>query len=177
MEGSTIGEVANAAGVGVETIRFYERRGLIEQPPKPAHGGFRRYPEKAAQLIQFIRRAQNVGFSLREIGLLLELRTDPASDCTDVRAQAVAKRDEVNRKIAGLEAIRDGLEQLISACPGSGPARACSILEALSQSQAVPRSQEMPQSKSIPQSQEMPQSKSIQSRNAPGTTALESSRT
>ncbi len=137
MEGGTIGEVAIAAGVGVETIRFYERRGLIEQPPKPAHGGFRRYPEEATQLIQFIRQAQNVGFSLREIGLLLNLRTDPASDCTDVRAQATAKRDEVNRKIAHLESIRGVLEQLISACPGSGPAHACSILEALSQPRAI----------------------------------------
>jgi DNA-binding transcriptional MerR regulator len=137
MEGRTIGGIARAAGVGVETIRYYERRGLIEQPPKPPLGGFRRYPESAVQVIRFIRQAQHAGFSLREIALLLRLQTDPASDCTDVRAQAVAKRDEVNRKIAGLEAIRDGLEQLISACPGSGPARACSILETLSQPQAI----------------------------------------
>ena len=137
MDGRTIGGIARAAGVGVETIRFYERRGLIEQPPKPFLGGFRRYPENAARIIRFIKQAQNTGFSLREIALLLKLHTDPASDCTDVRAQAIAKREEVNRKIARLETIRGALEQLISACPGSGPARACSILEALSQPQAM----------------------------------------
>lgn len=135
MDRRTIGGIARAADVGVETIRFYQRRGLIEQPPKPLLGGFRRYPETTVRIIRFIRQAQNAGFSLREIALLLKLRTDPTSDCTDVRAQAIAKRDEVDRKIARLETIRGALEQLISACPGSGPARACSILEALSQPQ------------------------------------------
>lgn len=126
-----ISEAANKAGVGVETIRFYERRGLIEQPRKPEGIGFRVYPPETVDRIRFIRQAQEIGFSLREVEELLALRADPLADCADVRAQAKAKLEEVGRKIARLEEIRGALEELIAACPGSGALRACSILEAL----------------------------------------------
>jgi len=131
MSATTIGNVARAAGVGVETIRFYERRGLIEQPPKPANGGFRAYPKETVQRIRFIRQAQELGFSLREIAELLSLRADPATDCGDVRDHARAKLCEVNRKIARLEKFRAALEGLVAACPGRGALRRCSIMEAL----------------------------------------------
>lgn len=127
----TIGKAARHAGVGVETIRFYERRGLIEQPPKPAGSGFRVYPEETMQRIRFIRHAQEIGFSLREIGELLSLRARPTADSSDVRERAIAKRKEVERKIAHLERIHAALEELISACPGKGALRQCSIMEAL----------------------------------------------
>ncbi len=129
----TISKAARKAGVGVETIRFYERKGLIDQPLKPTFGGFRVYPEDTVQRIRFIRQAQDLGFSLREIEELLSLRADPAADCSDVRERATAKREEVDRKIAQLERIRGALEELIAACPGRGALRACSILEAINE--------------------------------------------
>ncbi len=131
MKASTIGRLAREAGVGVETVRFYERRGLIPQPPKPGGTGFRVYPEETVRRIRFIRQAQDIGFSLREIDELLSLRADPAADCADVRDQAAAKLAEVARKIARLEEIRGALDELIAACPGRGALRACSIMEAL----------------------------------------------
>ncbi len=127
----TIGKAARKAGVGIETIRFYERRGLIAQPPKPRDAGFRVYPEETVQRIRFIRQAQELGFSLREIDELLSLRADPSTDARDVRQRATAKLEEVNRKLGQLEQIRTALEALIAACPGTGALRTCSIMEAL----------------------------------------------
>lgn len=127
----TIGRAARAAGVGVETIRFYERRGLIEQPPKPATSGFRTYSDETVARIRFIRQAQELGFSLREAGELLGLKADPAADAAVVRARAATKLAQVDDKIHQLERIRGALEALIAACPGSGALRACSIMEAL----------------------------------------------
>ena len=127
----TIGTAARKAGVGVETIRFYERRRLIEQPPRPSGNGFRVYPEQSIQRIRFIRQAQDLGFSLKEIEVLLSLRADPTTDCADVRERAQTKLEEVNDKIARLTAIQSALKSLIDACPGQGAVRCCSILEAL----------------------------------------------
>ena len=131
MKAMTISKAACKGGVGVETIRFYERRGLVHQPPRPNGGGYRIYPEETVQRIRFIRQAQKIGFSLREIEELLSLRADPSADCADVRQQATAKLEEVDRKIARLEAIRSALHELITACPGSGALRVCSIMEDL----------------------------------------------
>ena len=131
-----IGAAARRAGVGVETVRFYERQGLIDQPPKPSTGGFRSYSSDTVGRIRFIRQAQELGFSLKEINELLSLRADPSTDCADVRARAKTKLEDVNEKIARLAAIRSALQDLICACPGRGPAaRCCSILEALETSE------------------------------------------
>jgi MerR family transcriptional regulator, copper efflux regulator len=127
----TISRAAERAGVGVETIRFYERRGLIEQPLRPRSGGYRFYDDTVIERIRFIRQAQELGFSLREITELLSLRADPAADCGDVRVQAVAKREEVDRKMAQLQHIRAALDALIASCPGGGALRACTIIDAL----------------------------------------------
>ena len=126
-----IGKAAMRAGVGVETIRFYERKGLIEQPPKPLDTGFRVYPEETVRRIRFIRQAQEIGFSLREIDELLSLRADPAADCANVRERAAAKLEEVERKIEQLGRIRSALNDLIAACPGRGALRECSIMASL----------------------------------------------
>lgn len=126
----TIARAAHAAGVGVETIRFYERRGLIAQPRKPA-SGFREYDADTVARIRFVRQAQELGFSLREIEELLSLRADPNANCAEVRAQATTKRDEAEHKIAHLERIRAALDTLIASCPGRGALRACTILEAI----------------------------------------------
>ena len=127
----TISKAAHAAAVGVETIRFYERRGLIVQPAKPEGAGYRKYSNETVQRVRFIRQAQEIGFSLREIAELLSLRADPSADCSDVREQATMKLEEVNRKIARLEEVRRALEDLIAACPGRGALRTCSIMDAL----------------------------------------------
>lgn len=126
-----IGQLASTAGVGIETVRFYERKGLINQPLKPQNGAFRSYSKETAARVQFIRQAQDLGFSLREIEELLSLRSDPATDCADVRERALIKRDEVNEKIKYLMRIRKSLDALVSACPGKGAAEFCSILAAM----------------------------------------------
>ncbi|WIX32619.1 MerR family transcriptional regulator [Salinicola sp. JS01] len=131
MSDMTIGKVAEAVGVGVETIRFYERRGLIEQPPRPEGGGYRVYSEETVQRVQFIRRAQELGFSLREIAELLSLRTDHDTDAGEVWQRATAKLQDVDRKIERLQHIRRGLMTLLDRCPGEGPLRCCSIIDAL----------------------------------------------
>lgn len=131
----TISRAAQAAGVGVETIRFYERRGLIKQPLKPRNGGFRSYHSDAVARIRFIRQAQEIGFSLREIEELLALEADPKADCGEVRGQAQLKRDEVRRKIIQLKRMERALDRLIATCPGSGALGACTILDGL----AAPR--------------------------------------
>lgn len=114
MSGSTIARAAEAAGVGVETIRFYERRGLIAQPPKPARG-FRAYPAETVARVCFIRQAQELGFSLAEVQELLALEADPEAECGAVRAQAEKKLAEVERRLARLKAIRTALRELIAA--------------------------------------------------------------
>ena len=130
MEPLRIGRAAQEAGVGIETIRFYERRGLIEQPPKPPDG-YRRYTAETVERIRFIRQAQHIGFSLTQIEELLSLKADPSADCADVRRKAAAKVAEVDGKIAELQRIRSALEEVIAACPGRGSVGACTILEAL----------------------------------------------
>jgi len=131
----TIGKVAANAGVGVETVRFYERKGLIARPERPRRG-FRVYSGDTVRCIRFIRQAQELGFSLREIADLLELRADPGSDCADIRHRAVAKLDDVDDKIGKLQRIRGALKRVIAACPGEGALSACSIIEAMEISKA-----------------------------------------
>lgn len=131
MQGMTISKAAERAGVGVETIRFYERRGLIDQPPKPRAPGYRIYPGETIERIRFIRQAQALGFSLREIQELLSLRADPGADAAAVRERAKAKLDDVNDKIRRLQRIGQALEDLIGACPGRGELSGCTIMEAL----------------------------------------------
>ena len=127
----TISKAAKRAGVGVETIRFYERRGLIPQPLKPASGGFRDYPADTLAQIRFIREAQELGFSLVEVAELLSLRADPKADCAQVQRRAEEKLAEVRDKIERLKGIGTALERLIEACPGKGVIGACSIIESL----------------------------------------------
>ncbi len=131
----TIGKLARVAGVGVETVRFYERKGLIARPQRPWRG-FRHYSGDAVRRIRFIRQAQALGFSLAEIDQLLDLRTDPASDCSAVKARASAKLDDVRGKIDRLRQIEGALEQVIAACPGRGSLGACSIIEAMEPNEA-----------------------------------------
>ena len=90
-----IGTAAKTAGVSVETVRFYERQGLIGQPSRPIDGGYRSYPSETVGRIRFIRQAQDLGFALKEIEELLSLRADPSTDCADVRARASMKLEDM----------------------------------------------------------------------------------
>ena len=131
MHDMTIGQAARAAGANVETVRYYERRGLIARPPKPADGGFRRYAPSTVRCIRFIKDAQGIGFSLAEISELLSLRVQPGATCRDVRRLAQQKRAEVQKRLTQLHGIAGVLDELIDACPGDANLGACSILGAL----------------------------------------------
>ena len=131
----TIGKVAERAGVGVETVRFYEREGLIKQPPRPRRG-YRQYPQRTVSELRFIRRAQNLGFSLREVDELMSLRFDPAAKSGDVKSRAEAKVAEIEEKISDLQRMRDVLLKLTAACSGDLPVADCPILEAMEPSDA-----------------------------------------
>ena len=126
----TIGEVAKRSGIGLETVRFYERKGLIEEPPR-TDSGYRQYPKDVVGRIRFIKRAKELGFSLKEISELLSLRVDPGTTCADVRKQTELKLTDVEEKIRALRRIKTALKKLAASCVGTGPTSECPILEAL----------------------------------------------
>lgn len=130
MKPLTIGKVARLADVGVETIRFYERKGLIPDPPRK-ESGYRQYPEEAVHRIRFIRRAKELGFSLQETKELLSLRIDSESTCQDIRNRAEAKIADIEDKIRALVKIKDELAKLAAACETGAPVSECPILAAL----------------------------------------------
>ena len=130
METLSIGEVARRAGVGVETVRFYEREGLLEEPPRRA-SGYRQYPEEVVKRIRFIKRAKLLGFSLKEILELLALRVNGQTSCEQVKERAEAKLTEVEQKIVTLQSMRQALLQVSSLCEEEGPNGRCPLLDAL----------------------------------------------
>jgi Hg(II)-responsive transcriptional regulator len=130
METFSIGQVARRAGVGVETIRFYEREGLLEEPARRA-SGYRQYAEEVVKQIRFIKRAKLLGFSLKEIRELLTLRVDAEISCEQVKERAAAKLAEVEQKIVELQHMRQALLQVTSLCAGEGPKSRCPMLDAL----------------------------------------------
>ena len=124
-----ISELATKAGVGIETVRFYERKGLVKRPHRP-RSGFRDYDDETKQRIRFIRGAQELGFSLDEIEDLLALRLDSRRSCSEVRAHAETKIADIDRKLATLRKMRSVLVDLTLHCPGEGPTSDCPILSA-----------------------------------------------
>lgn len=126
----TIGEVARQAGIGVETVRFYERQGLLEEPQRRA-SGYRQFDPEAVAVLRFIRRAKELGFTLKEIKGLLALRLDASATRAEVRQQAKAKVTDIEARIADLQRMRDVLLKLVKKCHGDGAATGCPILEAL----------------------------------------------
>jgi MerR family copper efflux transcriptional regulator len=125
-----IGQLAQLAGVAVDTLRYYERNDLLAPEARMA-SGYRRYGETELRRLRFIRRAKALGFSLDEIRDLLALGAE--QDVARIRDTAQQRLDDVERRIAALQRVRDGLRTLIRACPGHGRAEACPILQALSQ--------------------------------------------
>jgi Cu(I)-responsive transcriptional regulator len=127
----TIGRLAEQAGVGVQTVRYYERRGLLPAAPRRP-SGYREYDGAALDRLRFIRRAQELGFTLAEIAELLALRLDPRTTAADVKARAGRKLESVAGKIRDLERIRDALTHLAGQCRGGrGPTGDCPLVEAL----------------------------------------------
>lgn len=128
--GLKIGEVAERGGVNLQTIRYYEREGLLPEPPR-RESGYRMFPASTVRRVRFIKRAQQLGFSLAEIGELLAIQIDPESECADVQRLAKAKVADIDEKIATLRRMRRVLRGLANACPGCGPAQECPILESI----------------------------------------------
>ncbi len=127
--GSTISKAAQLAGVGIETIRYYQRRGLIEEPAKPVEG-YRLYPEQTIARVRFIKRAQELGFSLNEVKTLVELGDEK---CLETRDLAVLKLELVETKIRDLQSIENNLRDLIRYCDTRREDEACPIYYSISQ--------------------------------------------
>ena len=126
---TTISKAAQRAGVGIETIRYYQRRGLIEEPAKPVEG-YRLYPEQTIARVRFIKRAQELGFSLREVKTLVELGDEK---CLETRDLAVLKLELVETKIRDLQSIEHNLRDLIQHCRARKDDEACPIIFSISQ--------------------------------------------
>lgn len=125
------GEVAKQAGVNVETLRFYEREGILPEPPRRV-SGYREYPTETVDLIRFIKRAQELGFSLREVKDLLSLREVPRRASRRASQLVESKIAEIDHKIRDLKAIRTALEDLRCACNANNSSSSCPIIESLS---------------------------------------------
>ena len=126
----TIGQLAAATEVNVQTVRYYERRGIMI-PPTRSRSGYRQYNEDDVKRIRFIKRAQELGFSLDEIADLLNLRVEKRSSCAAAEKRARARLADVDRKIRELQRLRRVLTQLTEACASPIPTSACPILDAL----------------------------------------------
>ncbi len=124
----TIGSLADEAGVNVETIRYYQRRGLMPEPDKPAQG-YRRYDATTVKRVRFIKRAQALGFTLEEIGGLLKL--DEAHACAETRELASHKLQTIETKLADLVAMRKALTALLCQCDAGAMKGNCPIIHAL----------------------------------------------
>ena len=124
----SIGRLAEAAGVNIETIRYYQRRGLLDEPTKP-NSGHRRYSAEATKRVRFIKRAQALGFTLVEVGGLLNL--DAACACTETRALAARKLSLIEQKMADLVAMRQVLSGLVQQCDAGIGGADCPIIDAL----------------------------------------------
>jgi len=118
------------AGVNLQTVHYYERRGLLPEPPRTG-SNHRTYPADAVLRVRFIKRAQELGFTLKEIEELLSLRAAPKARCGDVRGRAEAKVRDIDARVRTLQAMKKALSKLVGECSGSGPVTDCPILEAL----------------------------------------------
>jgi MerR family copper efflux transcriptional regulator len=128
MESIGIGKLAKLAGVGIDTVRYYERAGLVA-PDRRLASGYRRYTTHELTRLRFIRRAQALGFSLKEVRELLAITAQ--RDVARVKRSAQAKLADVEQRIAALDKVRNALATLIAACPGHGRTADCPILKAL----------------------------------------------
>jgi MerR family mercuric resistance operon transcriptional regulator len=129
----TIGKLAKQTKVTIETVRYYQRKGLLDEPVKPATG-YRQYPAEAIARIQFIKRAQLCGFALKEI---LELLSMDGGHCTDVREMAEQKRQQIDDQIKDLTALRNVLDGLVKGCQSNPSTEHCSLIDTLSTESSI----------------------------------------
>jgi MerR family mercuric resistance operon transcriptional regulator len=130
-----IGELARHADVSVETVRFYERRGLLKPPPR-RQSGYRDYPPESLLCLHFIRHAQALGFSLSEVQELLALRSRPGPTCASIRRRVETKLDSVRQKIRSLERLRDTLSDLATTCESASSTSQCPTVAVLEDPEA-----------------------------------------
>jgi len=130
MNGLSTSEVAKRGGVNLQTIRYYEKRGLLPKPPR-SPSGYRAFNHDTVRRVRFIKRAQELGFLLEEIKDLLTLRVVPGTTCGQIRRRAQAKIAEIDAKIQNLRGMKKNLERLAASCSGKGPVGECPILESL----------------------------------------------
>jgi MerR family mercuric resistance operon transcriptional regulator len=126
----TIGHLAREVGINLETVRFYEHQGLLPKPPRSA-SGYRLFPADAARRLKFIKRAQELGFSLREIRELLELRVSPRTNSAEIRRRTESKIADIESKIKTLDSMRKSLRKLAESCAACAPHSKCPILDSL----------------------------------------------
>ena len=128
--GMRTSQLAEQAGVNSETLRYYERRGLLDRPPRTP-GGYRDYPAGAVGVLRFIKRAQELGFSLGEVEELLHLEAGGPDSCDAARALAEARKGDIGARIADLRWVSDSLGELVETCDLPRAKRTCPLLEAL----------------------------------------------
>jgi DNA-binding transcriptional MerR regulator len=138
MAGLTAGALAKQSGVNFQSIRFYEHEGLLPKPHR-THSGYRVFPADAVGRIRFIKATQKLGFALKEIKGLLELRTDPHASCGAVGQRVVAKLTDIDSKISDLQRTKQALAKLAEACLGRGTIADCPILKILDSGNPTPR--------------------------------------
>lgn len=129
-EGLRSGQVAHAAGVNLETLRYYERRGLLVEPPR-SPSGYRDYPVSAVRVLRFVKRAQELGFTLADVEVLLSLANGGPRSCDQARALAQSQMAELDRKITDLQRMRAALGELVATCERPRADRSCPLLEAI----------------------------------------------
>ena len=127
-----IGALAQQADVGIDTIRYYEREGVIPLPLR-RESGYREYGDGDVARLRFVRRAKQLGFTLPEIRDLMDLTASASDDMAGLKVRAQAKVDDVNSRIDELIRVRDALQLLVTACPGHGALKTCPIMAALSE--------------------------------------------
>ena len=135
MAGLTSSDLAKSGGVNLESIRFYERQGLLPKPPRTS-GGYRQFPAESVQSVRFIKRAQTLGFTLAEIRELLALRIDAGKACHDVESRARATLLDIEQRIRTLKGMKRALSHLVAACSEGGGSDECPILQALEHADA-----------------------------------------
>ncbi|MEO7936000.1 MAG: MerR family transcriptional regulator [Dokdonella sp.] len=134
MTSFAIGQLASAAGVGIDTVRYYERSGLLKPAARSA-SGYRKYGKGELDRLNFIRRAQHLGFSLSEISELLAISS--RGDIAAMYQAAKVRLDDIDKRIAELHLVRDALSNLMSGCPREGAEADCPILRALLNKEAM----------------------------------------
>jgi len=126
----TVGWVAKEAGVNVQTVLYYERRGLLPMPSRTTNG-YRIFNDASVRRIRFIKRAQQLGFTLKQIMALLTLQSDRNASCAEVSSMAASHLEDIETKIHDLERMRKALMPLVDACPKKGTLKACPIMDSL----------------------------------------------